>query len=179
LSSPETRHLQVTDRLQPHTAWYREPWPWILMSGPAAAVAAGFVTLYIAVAGADPVVADNYYKEGLAINRVLERDRNALDRGYRAMVLIDRSRARVNLTGEEALPQRLWLRFTHPTQAGQDRELSLRQIQPGWYEAAIELSPAARWEVQLEDAERSWRLTGSWRPGEDGAFILAPAQAAN
>ena len=32
----------------PVTPWYREPWPWILMAGPAIVVVAGFATLFIA-----------------------------------------------------------------------------------------------------------------------------------
>jgi len=38
--------------------WYREPWPWILMSGPAVVVVAGTVTAVIAIRTADPVVAN-------------------------------------------------------------------------------------------------------------------------
>jgi hypothetical protein len=38
--------------------WYREPWPWILMSGPAVVVVAGLVTAVIAVRTSDPIVAD-------------------------------------------------------------------------------------------------------------------------
>ena len=38
--------------------WYREPWPWILMSGPAAVVVAGSITAVIAIRTADPVVAN-------------------------------------------------------------------------------------------------------------------------
>jgi hypothetical protein len=67
--------------------WYREPWPWILMTGPAAVVVAGFVTAYLAVTHNDALVVDNYYKEGLAINRVLERDEAAQKAGYRAQVM--------------------------------------------------------------------------------------------
>ena len=49
---------------QPRQAnpWYREPWPWILMAGPATVVVAGIVTAWIAVANQDPLVVDNYYK---------------------------------------------------------------------------------------------------------------------
>ena len=36
--------------------WYRHRWPWILMAGPAAVVAAGIVTTVLAVTTADPVV---------------------------------------------------------------------------------------------------------------------------
>jgi hypothetical protein len=38
--------------------WYHEPWPWILMSGPAIVVVAGIATAVIAVRTADPIVAD-------------------------------------------------------------------------------------------------------------------------
>jgi hypothetical protein len=42
----------------PPRPWYREPRPWILMAGPAAAVVAGAVTLWLALASADGIVAD-------------------------------------------------------------------------------------------------------------------------
>jgi hypothetical protein len=157
------------------TPWYREPWPWILMSGPAVAVAASFVSLYLAAAGADPLVADNYYKEGLAINRAIDRDRAALAQGYRAVVMVSPAgtRVRVQLTGLGALPDALRLRFVHPTKAGMDQNVTARQIQPGWYEAAIELAPAARWYVQLEDPGERWRLTGVWYSGA-ASFVLGP-----
>jgi len=155
--------------------WYREPWPWILMSGPAAAVIASFVSLYFAVSRADPLVADNYYKEGLAINRVIDLDRAASARGYRAAVMVgsDGTLVRVQLTGSGAKPQALRLRFVHPTKAGLDRTVNARQIQPGWYEADIDVAPASHWYVQLEDMEQSWRLTGEWLQG-DASFVLAP-----
>ena len=38
--------------------WYRHPWPWILMAGPAIVVVAGIATAVIAVRTADPLVAD-------------------------------------------------------------------------------------------------------------------------
>ena len=159
------------------TPWYREPWPWILMSVPAAAVVASFVALYFAVSRADPLVADNYYKEGLAINRVIDRDRMASARGYRANVMVgsEGTRVRIQLTGDGAKPQALRLTFVHPTKAGLDRTVTARQIQPGWYEADIELAPAAHWYVQLEDLEQNWRLTGEWAQG-DASFVLAPRQ---
>ena len=61
----------------PETAprpWYREPWPWILMAGPAVVVVAGFFTLWLAVSTSDGLVVEDYYKQGLAINRVFARE---------------------------------------------------------------------------------------------------------
>jgi hypothetical protein len=57
--------------------WYREPWPWILMSGPAVAVVASLVSAYLAVVGADPVIDEDYYEHGLQINRELARQQQA------------------------------------------------------------------------------------------------------
>ena len=163
--------------------WYREPWPWILMAGPAAVVVGGAITAYLAVTHDDPLVVDTYYKEGLAINRVLERDRAARQAGYQAQVLFseDGSRVRVHLAGAGTMPESLRLRMVHPTRADLDRAVTLHAMtvsahpgQAGWYEGAVDLSAAPRWRVQLEDDRRAWRLTGEWRPREGGAVALAP-----
>ena len=58
--------------------WYREPWPWLLMAGPALVVVAGLTTAWIAVTHEDGLVADDYYKRGLAINQELRRDSAAV-----------------------------------------------------------------------------------------------------
>jgi len=154
--------------------WYREPWPWIVMAGPAAVVVAGLVTAWIAVAYNDPLVVDNYYKEGLAINRALARDEAAARAGCRAQLLFaeDGSRVRVYLTGDA--PARLRLALIHPTRAGLDSTVELLPMQAGWYEGALNLAPAARWRVQLEDSQRTWRLSGEWRPEQGGALSLEP-----
>ena len=57
--------------------WYRHRWPWLLLSGPAAVLAAGAVTAWIAFASADGLVAEDYYKQGMAINKVLAREEHA------------------------------------------------------------------------------------------------------
>jgi hypothetical protein len=54
--------------------WYREPWPWFLISLPATAVIAGLTTVWIAATSADGLVVGDYYKAGLAINQTLARD---------------------------------------------------------------------------------------------------------
>ena len=56
------------------TPWYREPWPWLLMAGPVTVIIAGGFTAWLAVTSSDGLVADDYYKQGLAINQTLERD---------------------------------------------------------------------------------------------------------
>jgi hypothetical protein len=154
--------------------WYREPWPWILMAGPAIVVVAGFVTLYLAITRADPLVVDNYYKEGLAINRTLDRDHAARQRGYRAVVTFNRERnaLRIQTTGV-GLPPVLRLRLIHPTKAGLDQALVATQIEAGLYQASMQLAPALRWDVELDDTQQQWRLAGSWYVSDD-RFVLEP-----
>ena len=41
--------------------WYKEPWPWLLMSGPAIVVVAAFVTLWLAASNSSDLVSDDYY----------------------------------------------------------------------------------------------------------------------
>ncbi|HUH87342.1 MAG TPA: FixH family protein [Pusillimonas sp.] len=50
--------------------WWREPWPWILMAGPAAAIAGCAVTIALAVQNfADQPIVDGGSKHGLVIER--------------------------------------------------------------------------------------------------------------
>lgn len=145
------------------------------MAGPAIVVVASFVTLYLAVKHADALVVDNYYQEGLAINRVLAHDRLALQRGYRADVMLNRDRTllRVRLTGAE-LPTALRVHFIHPTKGGLDEIVIAREIQPGLYEGKMTLAATRRWDVDLEDSAQTWRLTGDWYPDADH-FALEPS----
>ena len=51
--------------------WWKYPHVWLIIAGPAAVVIAGFVTLFIAIRVPDPVVAEDYYRRGLNINKTL------------------------------------------------------------------------------------------------------------
>ena len=62
----------------PSQPWWRHGLVWLVIAGPAAVVAAGVVTTVIAVRGADPVVASDYYRRGIEINRQLARERALL-----------------------------------------------------------------------------------------------------
>jgi hypothetical protein len=146
--------------------WYREPWPWIIMSGPAVVVVAGIATLVIAIRTNDGVVADDYYKQGLAVNKAVERDARAAALNLEAGLVFneEHDRVRVTLTGQ-AQPDRLVLRLVHPTRSGEDQGVSLAHLGGGLYEGRIAPPGSGRWSVRIEDAEGTWRLTRTWRNG--------------
>lgn len=154
--------------------WYREPWPWILMAGPVIVVFAGFATLWIAISSSDGLVADDYYKQGLAINQTLTRTDLARRLGLRATVDVGSSAVvRVSLTGSGVLPAGLRLTFVHPTRALADQAIELRIVAPGIYEGPITTPLAGRRVLTLEDVSRTWRLSGEAR-GEITSLILEP-----
>jgi hypothetical protein len=153
--------------------WYREPWPWIIMAGPAAAVVAGALTIWIAFATADGLVADDYYRQGLAINKVLAREDHARRLGIAARVTAEPGvRISVVLGGRMEPPQALIVRFVHVARAGHDREVELRRAEDRRYEAALPQMPPGRWRVNVEDAAREWRVSGEWAGGRE-AFTAA------
>lgn len=135
--------------------WYREPWPWLLMAGPAAVLAAGAVTLWVALASADGLVAEDYYKQGLAINRVLAREQTARQLGIAAEVELSSS-ITVNLRG--AKPEALFVHLAHATRAGYDVRLRLAPDATGAYAAELPPMPPGRWRIVIEDPRGTWRI---------------------
>ncbi len=149
--------------MHPGGKWYREPWPWLLMAGPAIVVVAGVITTWIAVSGRDPMVADDYYKQGLAINRDLARERVAAARGLKAEISVAQGRLRVHLEGANA-PEVIFVRLAHATLGDLDRRLRLVRVASGRYEGELGRLPAGKWRYVIEDPRAEWRLSGDWRP---------------
>jgi uncharacterized protein len=136
--------------------WYREPWPWLLMSGPAAVLAAGAATTWIAFASADGLVAEDYYKQGLGINKRLAREEAAQRLGISAAIHVEPGAIRVELQG--VAPQALFVHLAHATRAGHDMRLRLAPTQRNLYETVLPPLAPGRWRVVIEDAQGSWRI---------------------
>jgi len=159
-------------------AWYREPWPWFLAAGPLAAVVAGAVTVWLAIESNDGLVADDYYKQGLAINQVIRRDQAAAKLGLRANVLFnfDNQSVRVYLRSEteRPLPSAIRLRVLHPTRAGADQFVELPASSAGVFDGAVSALRSGRWLLSLEDAPQTWRLMGEMFVPRDTEVTLEP-----
>lgn len=155
------------------TPWYRQRWPWLLMLGPAVVVVAGFVTLWLAVTSNDGLVADDYYKRGLAINQVLSRKAEARAQNTRAQVMFSPSgeRVRVVLTAERP-PAALAMRLVHPTRAGLDQEITLKAAGSGVYEGSLAPAGTGRLRILLEDDEGRWQVSGDWPSRDELAVSL-------
>jgi len=130
------------------------------MLGPALVIIAGAVTVALAIATDDGVIADDYYKRGLAIDRVLARDARARELGLSAEVArAVADRIEVRLTGggsaPDARPARLLLVFVHPGRAAADRRVELRREGEG-YAGEVSVDARVAWRLVLESDR--WRL---------------------
>lgn len=150
----------------PSKPWYLEPWPWLLMAGPAVVIVAGAVTIWLAVSGADGLVEDDYYKQGLAVNQRKQRDAEAFAQGMSARVWLgsDGRAVEIELTTTQTKPKPpvLNLHLAHPTRSGQDIDLALPLDRDGRYRGAFVAAPNGRWYVSLDDPTMRWRLLGEW-----------------
>jgi hypothetical protein len=138
-------------------AWYRHPWPWLLMIGPAVAVAAGCATLWLALRSDDGLVADDYYRRGLAVNQTLDRTARSTALGLSARVSVDPDGdCTVSLHARDALPAAVRLRLIHPTRAGHDRSVQLVVGPDRRYHGRVPDFAPGRWLVSVEGD--GWRL---------------------
>ena len=153
--------------------WYREPWPWFLALGPAIVVVAGAVTTTLAITTSDGLVSDDYYKQGLAINRTLAREERASDLQVTARVQFneERQRVRVWLTAGAVPPKTLRLALFHGARASDDQAIVLGAIAPGLYEGTLRQPGAGKWQLRLEDGEGTWRIVGTWKTQLSGAVL--------
>ena len=153
--------------------WYREPWPWILMAGPAAVVVAGAVTMFLAFHGTDALVSPDYYTRGLAINRDLARERHALQAGISAQLEWSAASGRLVVRtrggAAEDFPAMLRLRLMHPVRPELDRSLDAVRSPDGTYTAQAGSLDRHRWKLTLECAQ--WRLSGEWKDPAEPAAI--------
>lgn len=141
--------------------WYRQFWPWFIFSLPGCVVIAGLVTVYIANEGADDLVVDNYYKNGLAINRQLEKNQRARDMGISAELAFSGNQVLVTTSGPVEAAE-LDLQLSHPIEADRDFEILVSKIAPDTYQATLPYPVAQHWHwiIELRQPE-GWRLDGS------------------
>lgn len=143
--------------------WYREPWPWLLMAGPIIVIVAGMFTAWLAVFSSDGLVAEDYYKQGLAAGETLQRSKHAEDLGIVAGLRLKEERIEIHLSAqakEMTMPNALMVTLSHPTRAGIDQK-ALLQRNGEIYVGALNLPASGQWLVLIEDEAKTWRLLGS------------------
>ena len=141
--------------------WYREPWPWFLMSGPIIVIIAAVISAWIAIRSNDGLVTEDYYKQGLAAGETLTRSQRAVELGISAGLRLTEDRVQIRLTSRQGEhPKALNLTLSHPTRAGIDQKSLLRPSGDA-YAGELNLPASGQWLVLVEDEARTWRVMGS------------------
>lgn len=164
-SLPQAMTVTVIEATRP---WYREPWPWLLMSGPAIVIVAGLFTAWLAVTTNDGLVTEDYYKKGLAVHQTVARSDQATHWGVVAGIRVSDDRINVRIEANAAdfvMPPTLAITISHPTRAGLDQSRILirgkDRVGADSYSGTVRLPVAGHWLLTIEDEKKTWRLLGN------------------
>jgi len=161
--------------------WYREPWPWLLMTGPFVVVIAGIYTAWLAIATADGLVTDDYYKKGLVVNQTIAASERAKKLGISVGVRVTDSGFVARLKAADpafTMPPTLVLTLSHPTRAGLDQSMVLSR-EGDAYSGHLRLPSSGHWLVLFEDETKSWRLMGNVVLPASGETVIGGGETAD
>jgi len=134
----------------------RSPWPWLLAAGPALVVLASLVTAWVAISRNDAVIADDYYKLGLMINRKLAADPAVAPEPRATVIIAGNGDVRVRLAPSTAAPARLRLSVLRPGERAEGKELVLQRADDSEWVGLLADVGGGRRIVTLES--EAWRL---------------------
>ena len=150
----------------------------MVLAIPATAVVVGAVMLVLANITWDGLVADDYYRRGMEINRSLARDAEAARLGLRASVAFPASgvvETRIaDVDGAAAVSGgRLHLHFARATRAGNDVRVSMTRDAAGTWRGTLPAMAPGKWYVEIGNEQ--WRLAASVRMPASGEEIVLRA----
>lgn len=150
--------MQLTEQKKP---WHKHPLVWMMIAIPFSAVIMGVVMIWLAVDTDDGLVADDYYKKGLEINRVISRDKRSTELGLLATIDFDNTTRLIKLEFEKGLlpdyPQKFLLQLQHATRANSDITVSLNHGMANQYIGHLKQSiTEGVWYFEIADAD--WKL---------------------
>ncbi len=160
--------------------WYKQFWPWFLISLPGSVVIAAIITINIAVTTDDGLVSDDYYKEGLAIHREAESATRAHTLGIAADLHYAADTGALSLTLDQSLTEaqaQLTLEIVHPTRPGNDQTLQLVAVDGRRYAGRAQPLIAANWKLELYPTPKVWRIVGRLLTPETANARLQSSQA--
>lgn len=162
--------------------WYRQFWPWFVISIPAATVVAGVFTVWLSMQSDDSLAVSSQFGVDVATEHNLAAEKVAVENDITASLNVDSASGAVSVTLAAAVGVRtekpLQLMFLHPTLARQDSEIELSPAIPSndglpvWAGHFVALDAGRRYVVLTQDD--AWRISGEWR-GEQQITLDAVA----
>lgn len=165
--------------------WYRQFWPWFIISLLAFSVISGLLTVWISMQTTDSLVVSS--DEGIQVvaQRRINAEQLASELNLAALVRINPNTGAISAAMQagtlDTAPAMLELELTHPAFADRDRLIPLHRAQPDaagnpvWSGHFVDVPPG-RWYVTLTAGDE-WRLSGEWQ-GES-QLTLRPANSSH
>jgi hypothetical protein len=156
--------------------WYRQLWPWMLIAIPFSSVMGGVLMIYLAVSHPNDLVKDNYYQDGMAINRQIDKDLAASRLGVQADIGFDEEFGDIVVDLRGVDENALIMELFHPIDRDKDKIAGLAKTpeEPHRYRGQFQAPLFGRWYVELRDADDQWRMRGRITFPVDGVLEMRP-----
>ncbi|MDV7104353.1 FixH family protein [Vibrio sp. TH_r3] len=141
--------------------WYKQFWPWFLITLPLCVVVASFTTLAIFSKNSVSLVAKDYYKKGKGINIDLSKIKYAQSLGLSASVVSEQNNISIQFDkGDLEVYPALVVTFTHRTLADRDFSQTVSSNAKGQYKVILQDKLAGPWFIEVEPHNKTWLLQG-------------------
>lgn len=145
------RNPPSSSRAEP---WYAHRWPWLLVAGPLVVVIASLATAWIAVRTDDGVIAGDYYKQGLLVNRRLPGVAQPTPH-FAATIVLDGARLAVRPEAGDVRGDTLVVSLLHAA-SGTREVVALERNDAGDFVGQLRSDRQGRWIVTFDS--RDWPL---------------------
>lgn len=146
---------------EPIRPWYKEPWPWVLITIIVLPIIIMVIRLNIYSDYKVEMVVDDYYKKGKAINQEFDRERLAKDYGIAIFAQFKPDRLLLDINKNQKAPKELAsviVSFYHPTQVVKDINLMATMRGDGLYTANLPENMKGKWQVTIEPYNKTWKV---------------------
>lgn len=144
--------------------WYKQLWPWIFILLPASSVIASIFTVILFNQNKVSLVAEDYYKQGKAINQDFSLLRNATKLGITGELLLNENTMTVtlNTTKSDSVIDftALNIFFQHRTLADKDINQMIQPDASGVYRFTLNEAIEGPWYIKVTPYDKSWALSG-------------------
>lgn len=165
--------------------WYRQFWPWFIISLLGFSVLASLSTVWISLQTTDSLVLNSDDGIQIVAERRAGAEQLANELNLAALLAIDLDSGAVSATLRSGAladaPAMLELEFVHPAFAERDQLITLHRALPDaagnplWSGHFVTV-PDGRWYVTLQAGDK-WRLSGEWQ--DQTSLMMRPADAAH
>lgn len=144
-------------------AWYKQFWPWFILSIPGGTIVAAIITINIAIESNDGLVTDDYYKKGLAMHKDASLSAKARELGIAGQFTYEQETGAVKLalSANQALNnETIQLQIAHPTQANMDQTVTMTSMGQQTFFGKIDALRDANWKLLAFPNTADWRIEG-------------------